>query len=283
MDERREKVIEFLKSNGVNEDFLSKPGIVELCIREYLQGRTDINFDGERLKFGNYTFKTDSISYYYDTEVLYGNNYSSVDGNISLNEYGIPIEMTEYSETHGWMDGDLSSSTKLVRQNGKIISKQYSKDEEYFDSGKAILDVSKTALSHSREKRTADSILEEFDKNAEYIVQNYPQTETYYKQLREQVIKAIREEYLSDPMRASIDISESTNVVILPEEYQNLIQKLCTDIESLNEKNKSLTTRLGIALNFCERVRNSKMGQIFFGRDIKRLPKGTIDDSDINR
>ncbi len=283
MDERREKVIEFLKSNGVNEDFLSKPGIVELCIREYLQGRTDINFDGERLKFGNYTFKTDSISYYYDTEVLYGNNYSSVDGNISLNEYGIPIEMTEYSETHGWMDGDLSSSTKLVRQNGKIISKQYSKDEEYFDSGKAILDVSKTALSHSREKRTADSILEEFDKNAEYIVQNYPQTETYYKQLREQVIKAIREEYLSDPMRTSIDISESTNVVISPEEYQNLIQKLCTDIESLNEKNKSLTTRLGIALNFCERVRNSKMGQIFFGRDIKRLPKGTIDDSDINR
>lgn len=283
MDERRGKVIEFLKSNGVNEEFLSKPGIVELCIREYLQGRTDINFDGERLKFGNYTFKTDSISYYYDTEVLYGNNYSSVDGNISLNEYGIPIEMTEYSETHGWMDGDLSSSTKLVRQNGKIISKQCSKDEEYFDSGKAILDVSKTALSHSREKRTADSILEEFDKNAEYIVQNYPQTETYYKQLREQVIKAIREEYLSDPMRTSIDISESTNVVISPEEYQNLIQKLCTDIEGLNEKNKSLTTRLGIALNFCERVRNSKMGQIFFGRDIKRLPKGTIDDSDINR
>ena len=283
MDERRGKVIEFLKSNGVNEEFLSKPGIVELCIREYLQGRTDINFDGERLKFGNYTFKTDSISYYYDTEVLYGNNYSSVDGNISLNEYGIPIEMTEYSETHGWMDGDLSSNTKLVRQNGKIISKQCSKDEEYFDSGKAILDVSKTALSHSREKRTADSILEEFDKNAEYIVQNYPQTETYYKQLREQVIKAIREEYLSDPMRTSIDISESTNVVISPEEYQNLIQKLCTDIEGLNEKNKSLTTRLGIALNFCERVRNSKMGQIFFGRDIKRLPKGTIDDSDINR
>ena len=84
-------------------------------------------------------------------------------------------------------------------------------------------------------------------------------------------------------MRTTIEISESKNVVITPEEYQKLIQKLCTDIEGLNEKNKSLTTRLGIALNFCERVRNSKMGQIFFGRDIKRLPKGTIDDSDINR
>lgn len=277
------EVIELLKNNGVNEDFLSKPGIVELCIREYSQGHTFIDFDGEILKFGNYIFKTDRISYYYDTEVKYGNNYSSVNGEIVLNEYGIPIEMTEYSEAHGWIDGDLSAREELVRQNGKIIRKGYSEDEEYFDSGKAILDVRGIGLPFLHEKRTADNILEEFDKNAEYIVQNYPQTEEYYKQLREQVIKAIREEYLSDPMRASVDISGSTKVVISPEEYQKLIQKLCTDIKSLNEKNKSLSTRLGIALNFCERVKSSKMGQIFFGRDIKRLPKGTIDDSDNSR
>lgn len=283
MEEIRGEVIELLKSNGVSEDFLSKPGIVELCIREYSQGRTDINFDGERLRFGNYTFETDSISYYYETEVLYGNNYSSFQGNISLNEFGIPIAMTEYSETHGWMDGGLSSREELVCQNGKIIRKSYPRDEEYCNLGKAILDVRNTPLFNSREKISADSVLEEFDKNAEYIVQNYPQTEAYYKQLREQVIKAIREDYLSDPMRASIDITGSTKVVISPEEYQNLIQKLCTDIEGLNEKNKSLSTRLGIALNFCERVRDSKMGKIFFGKDIKRLPKGTIEDSDISK
>lgn len=120
----REEVVELLKRNSVTDELLCKPGIVELCIKEYLQGHSFIEFNGKRLIFGNYTFNTNSISYSYDSEVKSGNNYTNTSGDVVLNEYGIPIESHEYSETHGWMSDGVSSEVGLFRKNGKIIIKR---------------------------------------------------------------------------------------------------------------------------------------------------------------
>lgn len=65
---------------------------------------------------------------------------------------------------------------------------------------------------------------------------------------------------------------------ITDEDYRKKLTELSEQLDEANEKNKklkrdntSLASKLKSTLEFCEDVKNSKFGSLFFGRKIKKL------------
>lgn len=290
IDLERVKCAELLRKTGVPEKLINTPAIFEDCLKNYVKEenkeklRARVKEDNEFSFAGTeYKLNEDNIleENYYDDYAPGTGNYGEVHIEQKLNEYGIAENYKYKSLMYGPLDFGLSSYYDAERKNGKVIFNKGNYDEKTeIDNGNIDLNVQEENMRNAQEKKKKNikTILNEFNKNANETVKNYPNVKEYYDNLKREVISELKEEYLSDIGKFDADKEDINMLGITEEDYKRKIVDLTANLKDSNDKNKklekdnkSLALKLNRTLEFCEDVKNSKFGSLFFGRKIKKL------------
>lgn len=289
MDKEREKCAEILKKTGVPENLINTPAIFENCFENYCKKEKKENIRAVVPKDNEFTFlgtkyvlKDDntleeSYADFYDPKC---ENYAEVLKEEKLNKYGIAEKCSYSACMYGGLDFG-SSNYVVEREKGKIITGDGLYCDKIISIDSGVIDLNSQASSSARkkeEKIDLKSTLDTFDKNAKDAVENYPQLEEYYDELRKDVISELKDQYLSNIDSFIVDDDGIQILGITDEDYRKKLTELSEQLDEANEKNKklkrdntSLASKLKSTLEFCEDVKNSKFGSLFFGRKIKKL------------
>lgn len=267
MDQKRISFANSLREVGVPKEIINTPAIFESCFKDYCEsGNNYVRLierreDGVRVKIadveyakvGNSFIKSYLMDSTYDED-----NWSDVKIIQELNKYGVAESLEYTSVSYGPLDGGLSYSYTLKRENGKIVRNVRggeSKKEEFLDLGSIDLETELLVLQDN------EKALDTFDHVAKEAVANYPELKEYYTELREDVVKQLAERDL--PERDS----ESK------ESYEREISQLKKQLDEANNRNKQLeesnrqlTSQLKKSMQICEAVKKSKFASVFFGR-----------------
>ena len=220
-----------------------------------------------------------------------------------LDEYGIPQSGKLVKVSFNGLDAGDNFEITAIRANGLIITSKpcYGGKEEaiYLDlgcidifndnmgssiNGIGIYYIDRNGnIVYNDETISAQEILERFDSNAERVIRKYPKTEGYYKRQRSNVIEAIKRVYLENPSKCPIIIEGCEEIQFTDQDYMDAIHRLTKVNDDLTEKNNKLkkknhdlSSKLRVALDFCEDVKKSRFGRFFFGKGLKRLKSGDI-------
>lgn len=290
MDKEREKCAEILKRTGVPENLINTPAIFEDCFKNYCKNEKKENIRAVVPKDNEFTFlgtryvlKDDNTleeeySDFYDPKC---ENYAEILKKEKLNKYGIAEKCSYNMCAYGRLDFGMTDNHVVERENGKIITIYgfYQNKINSIDSGVIDLNSQASFLERKKEEKIdLKSTLDTFDKNAKDAVENYPQLKEYYDELRKGVIAELKDQYLLNIDSFIVDDDNIQILGITDEDYRKKLTELSEQLDEANEKNKklkrdnaSLTSKLKSTLEFCEDVKNSKFGSLFFGRKIKKL------------
>ena len=269
-----------LKELGVAEALIEMPAVIEPIYKEMMEkSARDLQKDGKVTvdDNGGFICNRRKVKLREDgcAEIFFE------DAHIITNSVGIEMSY-EDGGAIDFFSNNTRKDGKVINMSGNNGNASYYKTTHIDNGSWAIRNASgillQTVSSHSENKtevvtETLDSILEEFDSMSKVIIENYPQTATWYSQKREEV-KSVAEIEL-DP----------------EEQNKRRVAALEAEVEQLKRKNgelaKSLyeaTTTLGKALDFVSIVKKSPFGKVFFGKNIKtfdeetkKLPKGRDD------
>ena len=267
----RKKLIDTLKTMGIPELFLDKPGVVERIFADYA------TLPVQELQKADLNVKENSFSYNGGSFSLTDKGtiqYKNEDKTITLNEYGI--------ETSLESGLPLTFHTSITRKHGLVHDFDGNDSNGWYDDNIGIDNGSwslETALGHKTEhnmhtQKTIDvnQALDVFDENAADVIENYPKTKEWYAKKREEVkdalekhnIKASEIEKFKHPtepadMQAKIELLEKEN------------QRLEKENKRLKDSNHKMTKMLKVSMGFAEKVKRSPVGKVFFGRELKKF------------
>lgn len=267
----RSELKELLKRKGVKPELIEMPAVVESIFKEVIDKTvSQVEKSGEIEVRGDGTFK------FGNRVVTPGDNGGAViafgDATIDVNQAGIAISYQD----GGWMDyfshtyrkpdgmiehssgnnGNATMSTRTSFDNGSwsILNAQGAEYSNMPYIG------SKNVLTGGLDK---EAILKEFDENSQTVMKNYPGTISWYTERREALAKTLERE--TDPA-----VIEERRIKDLEEENARL-RKANRELTTSNQK---LTFMLEKSLEFMSSVRNSPVGNIFFGKKIKEYENG---------
>lgn len=278
----RSELKELLKRKGVKPELIEMPAVVEPIYKDVVDKTVSQVEKSDDLKVnpdGVFVFNKRAVtpSETGGAVIAYG------DATIDVNEYGIAISYSDGS----WMDYFSHTSRKpdgtIEHSSGNNGNATMSTRTSFDNGSWSILNAAGAEYSNmpyigSKDVRTAvidkEAILKEFDENSQAVMKNYPGTISWYTERREALAQTLERE--TDPkLMAERRDKEQTEE----------IARLTTKNRELLESNAKLTQMLEKSLEFMSAVRNSPVGNLFFGKKIKeyeqglnRLDKGRDDD-----
>lgn len=217
-------------------------------------------------------------------ENLFPNISFSKEDLLSLRDYAFKKRENDL------MIDDLRDSAygySFYDRHGHSITKDEEEERAQAQNSKPELDKSYTQafstffevceiLNDSKRMEAQEFDIEEdvFSKMYEYgleTVSKNPMIKNYYKRY-----KSFREnEKDNENLKQENDSLKQENVTIKEE-----VSNLHDENNYLKQKVKKFQTMLSKTLNFCEHVKNSRFGKLFFKKQIKGLPEPDIDEEE---
>lgn len=269
----RADIKRILKEMGVAEALTEMPAVIEPIYKElmekpesYLRRQGKVNVDEQ----GNFSFGNRRIKLKEDScaEITFN------DAKVTTNPVGIEISYED-----GDFIGLFSSCSRgngiITYHSGNNGNCSWSEREQLDNGSWSILSargikVGEDVSPYNKNgeytpfEGTVEGILSEFDSNSKTIIENYPQTEEWYKEKREEVKAVVERE--TDPEEQNkrrIEYLEK-RVSALEKNKNELLSKLSKSTEMLEK-----------ALRFIGKVKSSPVGKVFFARGIKKYEEDT--------
>lgn len=179
--------------------------------------------------------------------------YKMIAEKISINEYGIEEKM-EIKEDESISKNNWENTTfdkikapikiQIIRKDGKILKYDTNENEysEKYDDGNWKIESDPIKNEYSSNKKIKDIVLK-FEANVQKYTEKYPQLKEYYSKKRNEIL----------------------------DDIDNKQEKLITQNNSLKDNNSRLQKMLEKTLGFAEKVRNSVVGKIFFGKSANEI------------
>ena len=177
--------------------------------------------------------------------------YKMMAEKISINEYGIEekIKEDESISKNNWENATFDKikapiKRQIIRKDGKIVKYDTNENEysEKYDDGNWKIESDSIENEYSSNKKIKDIVLQ-FEANVQKYTEKYPQLKEYYSKKRNEIL----------------------------DDLDNKQEKLIAQNNSLKDNNSRLQKMLGKTLGFAEKVRNSVVGKIFFGKSANEI------------
>ena len=267
----RAELKELLKRKGVKPELLEMPAVVEPIFKDVVDKTVSQVERSNDIKAN-----PDGVFSYQNRVVTPGEDGGAVisygDATIDVNSYGIAIGYSDGS----WMDYfSLTSRTPdgTVEHSSGNNGNATMSTRTRFDNGSwSILNAGGADFTNmpyigAKDVRTTsidkEAILREFDENSQAVMKNYPGTISWYTERREALVQTLERE--TNP-----ELVQARRMQELEEENARLTKRN----RDLLESNSKLTAMLEKSLEFMSSVRNSPVGNIFFGKKIKEYEQG---------
>ena len=267
----RAELKELLKRKGVKPELLEMPAVVEPIFKDVVDKTVSQVERSNDIKAN-----PDGVFSYQNRVVTPGEDGGAVisygDATIDVNSYGIAIGYSDGS----WMDYFSHISRKpdgTVEHSSGNNGNATMSTRTSFDNGSwSILNAGGADFTNmpyigAKDVRTTsidkEAILREFDENSQAVMKNYPGTISWYTERREALVQTLERE--TNP-----ELVQARRMQELEEENARLTKRN----RDLLESNSKLTAMLEKALEFMSSVRNSPVGNIFFGKKIKEYEQG---------
>ena len=267
----RAELKELLKRKGVKPELLEMPAVVEPIFKDVVD-KTVLQDE----RSNDIKANPDGVFSYQNRVVTPGEDGGAVisygDATIDVNSYGIAIGYSDGS----WMDYFSHTSRKpdgTVEHSSGNNGNATMSTRTSFDNGSwSILNAGGADFTNmpyigAKDVRTTsidkEAILREFDENSQAVMKNYPGTISWYTERREALVQTLERE--TNP-----ELVQARRMQELEEENARLTKRN----RDLLESNSKLTAMLEKSLEFMSSVRNSPVGNIFFGKKIKEYEQG---------
>lgn len=175
------------------------------------------------------------------------------DSIIHVNKEGIEV---------AYEDGDwMGRFSQISRKDGRIVKGSGNNgtgslsETTYLDAGSWSI-LSQGAKIDEFGIIDEQSAISSFDTEAQKVMQEYPETSSWYEKARTKLLGVIQD--TNDPEQ---------RIKRLLEENEKLKQQK----SDLVKRNGELATRLSATLDFAETVKRSPVGKVFFRKPIERL------------
>ena len=202
-----------------------------------------------------------------------------VDG-ISIKDNGTPI-LNLYDLLNSKVNKKWEKNKNYLINEYPITKKWFEQKEQQFDaSSKKGKQPKSNQHNNNSETNELKARYERLKKENEDLRRNTVPKKEYDKLRTEKR----RVEIEKNIFKSQSDEQRTSNEQL--EKQRKEQQVLITNLQAENEKNKQETQRLKASnqnlqrmlkttLEFCESVRNSFLGRVFFGNKLKKLPSGT--------
>ena len=182
-----------------------------------------------------------------------------------------------------------SKSEKTWKKNRSYLTKEYSNTREWFEQKEQKFEKSKETDIESKldqdtsENHEISDLISKYERlkreNEDFRRNTVPKkefnklkTEKRRAEIEKNILKSQRDEQRASNGQLEKQKKEQQIVIT---NLQDENQKNKQEIQKLKSSNQNLQMMLKTTLDFCESVRNSFLGRVFFGNKLKQLPRGT--------
>ncbi len=272
----RSVAVETLREMGVPEVFLNKPGVVERIYSDYaakpagalksadIQVESDRKFDYKGTvddKENNITFEID------DNDGRIRVRYD--DKEIKLNEYGIEVLLR--SGEHAGFTNIMERESGTIRHfEGKDSDGWYDETIGTDNGSWSIEQAVGTTIERNHQRGDKVNIgptLSVFDINADEMTDFYPETAHWYEAKRTQLIRTVENHNQAKEAESSPEATA--------EYLRREVTRLQDENKRLRSSNEKLTNMLSVSLEFAEDVKRSRVGNMFFGRKLRKVERSS--------
>ena len=280
MENSRKVIQNILLGLGVERVLTEMPAIIERINKDmanttpdYIMSKIHVLNDGKTIAVDNnfsYTKQDDGT-----VEIR---NFDDMDSTkLGVNTaYDHVIKVNKYGIDESDIDSDMFLSSSISRTDDGRLRIIGVKGEERYepDPGDAILNYNNYTILRENSNSSLG-----WEGNKQFLTTNYPMTKTWFR-IKEEQIKAREENREPNEIKEENELPVKT-----PEEYEEIIRmqllrtkELEKDNSNLKEQNRSLIMKMKTLLDFAEKVRDSRVGRIFFRKHIKELPSASKQD-----
>ncbi len=271
----RSVAVETLRSLGVPEVFLNKPGVVERIYGDYAakhaaalkSASIQVESDKKFLYDGPEKGKEDTITFEIKDDDRIHVSHGDIE--IKLNEYGIEVSLR---------GGESAGYTSIMERESGTVRHFEGRDSDGWydetigtDNGSwSIEQAVGTTIERNHQRGDKVNIgptLSVFDINADEITDFYPETAHWYEAKRTQLIRAVE----NHNQAKEAESSPEATVEYLGRE----VTRLQDENKRLRSSNEKLTHMLGVTLEFADDVRRSPVGNLFFGRKLRKVERSS--------
>ena len=278
---------------GVSEELLAMPSVLERVYKiinenndeslekVVLDGKIKIEENGD-FSFGGYSFKRDK-----DTKgaVIQFEEIKGCKTTINVDKYGMDMRYYRESDTVALLM-ETPDDEKIIRipemnaikiEGHPLEGRNFSASLDFYEN-KEVNDLGNYDILDN-----PDVLLYEYkrirEENKRFLTENYPITkgwfqerENYEQGIEEEIKETAKEEYHNsdDNKEHKTDIEKSRQIIT---EAIKRIEQLEAENKRMQEENSNNQKMLKTTLEFCDRVRSSVVGHVFFRKEIGNLPQ----------
>lgn len=240
------KIVEMLIKRGANPKLFEMPAIAER-LKNDIKSKSElesvpfllkVNDDGT-FNFGEYRMMRSDYPQKDSTNLSLSWIADNKRNEVIINEYG--VEIIKYTTFDTGAIYDNATIITERADNGEIVCKPlvnsvWQSRIHYFDNGDWKIDPTDELTGNVDRKE----LIKTYEENVKKITEQYPLAIEYYESIKDQVMETLYMETNS--------------------KYQKL-----------KEENQKLQVMLRKSLTFAENIRKSKIGKIFFNKQVKAL------------